>query len=212
MTPPLRPPVRLVPLIDQFDWGRERLVDRMTGPDSDAGGGTRIPVPALTDAEYLWEPVPGCWSIRRRSDGPGTGATMLAGAGEWGRDRAENPQPYPPPLTTIAWRLGHLSEMMALRADHMNGSHALRREDYRFTGYAGEAISAFRVAAASWREALISTDEGGLDTAGRSTYPYGSDPEDPFIGTAWWVNQELLHHGAEIALLRDLYRVMASPR
>jgi hypothetical protein len=22
----------------------------------------------------------------------------------------------------------------------------------------------------------------------------------------WWVNQELLHHGAEIGLLRDLYR------
>lgn len=23
----------------------------------------------LTDAEYLWEPAPGCWSLRRRSDG-----------------------------------------------------------------------------------------------------------------------------------------------
>jgi hypothetical protein len=41
---------------------------------------------------------------------------------------------------------------------------------------------------------------------GRSTYPNGSDPDDPFLHTAWWVNQELLHHGAEIALLRDLYR------
>jgi hypothetical protein len=41
---------------------------------------------------------------------------------------------------------------------------------------------------------------------GCSTYPDGSDPEDPFIETVWWVNQELLHHGAEIALLRDLYR------
>jgi len=26
----------------------------------------------------------------------------------------------------------------------------------------------------------------------------------------WWVNQEILHHGAEIALLRDLYRAMHS--
>ena len=32
------------------------------------------------------------------------------------------------------------------------------------------------------------------------------DPEDPFIEAVWWVNQELLHHGAEVALLRDLYR------
>jgi hypothetical protein len=42
--------------------------------------------------------------------------------------------------------------------------------------------------------------------AGCGTVPYGSDPEDLFIDTVWWVNQELLHHGAEIALLRDLYR------
>lgn len=40
--------------------------------------------------------------------------------------------------------------------------------------------------------------------------PHGSDPEDPFIDVVWWVDQELLHHGAEIALLRDLYR--ARPR
>jgi hypothetical protein len=133
----------------------------------------------------------------------------LAGAGEWGRDRADDPQPYPPPFTTIAWRLGHLSEMLALRADHMNGSHALMRDDYRFTGEASEAIDLFTVAAAAWRDALVSTDEDGLDAVGRSTYPYGSDPEDPFVETAWWVNQEVLHHGAEIALLRDLYRARA---
>ena len=36
--------------------------------------------------------------------------------------------------------------------------------------------------------------------------PNSSDPEDVFIDTVWWVNQEVLHHGAEIALLRDLYR------
>ena len=41
---------------------------------------------------------------------------------------------------------------------------------------------------------------------GHSTYPDGSDPEEPFLDIVWWVNQEVLHHGAEIALLRDLYR------
>lgn len=54
--------------------------------------------------------------------------------------------------------------------------------------------------------ALTSADAAALDQVGRSTYPNGSDPDDPFLDTAWWVNQELLHHGAEIALLRDLYR------
>ncbi|GHD55412.1 hypothetical protein GCM10010317_040550 [Streptomyces mirabilis] len=41
---------------------------------------------------------------------------------------------------------------------------------------------------------------------GYCTYPHGSDADEPFIDIVWWVNQELLHHGAEIALIRDLYR------
>lgn len=53
---------------------------------------------------------------------------------------------------------------------------------------------------------LTSADDAALDMVGRSSYPDGSDPDDSFIETIWWVNQELLHHGAEIALLRDLYR------
>ncbi|MEU2408614.1 DinB family protein, partial [Streptomyces rubiginosohelvolus] len=49
-----------------------------------------------------------------------------------------------------------------------------------------------------------------LDTVGYSTYPNGSDAEDLFVDIVWWVNQEVLHHGAEIALLRDLYRARPS--
>ncbi|MCZ9337237.1 DinB family protein, partial [Streptomyces sp. TRM76130] len=77
-----------------------------------------------TDAEYFWEPVPHCWSVRRRADGPGARAEFLAGAasGEWGRDAAPYPHPWPPPFTTLAWRLSHLAEMLALRADHTAGS------------------------------------------------------------------------------------------
>jgi hypothetical protein len=33
-----------------------------------------------------------------------------------------------------------------------------------------------------------------LDMVGRSIYPHGSDPDDPFIEIVWWVDQELLHH------------------
>ncbi len=199
-------PLRLVPLLAQFDWARERLADRMTGPGGDSGNGVRIEIPPMTDEEYLWEPVAGCWSIRLKAAGPGPRATMLVGAGEWGRDFAPYPQPWPPPFTTIAWRLGHLSETLALRADHMTGTHALTRDDYRFSGDAAGGIAAFQAGAEAWRSVLTGADETTLDASGRSTYPYGSDPEDAFIDTVWWVNQELLHHGAEIALLRDLYR------
>ncbi|MER6497995.1 DinB family protein [Streptomyces sp. NPDC001455] len=202
---PTTPP-RLVPLLEQFDFARRRLVDRLAGPRVDSGNGTAVAVAPMTDEEYLWEPVPGCWSLRRRSDGPGPTATLLAGAGEWGRDSADFPHPSPPPFTTLAWRLSHLGEMLTLRADHTNGTHTLARDDYRIVADAATAITDLDSAAAAWREALLDADDAALDTVGHSTYPYGSDPEDPFLETVWWVNQELLHHGAEIALLRDLYR------
>ncbi|HEY0869431.1 MAG TPA: DinB family protein [Acidothermaceae bacterium] len=199
-------PQRLVPLLAQFDFGRARLANRIAGPSVDSGDGSEVEVVAMTDDEYLWEPVPGCWSVRRRTGGPGSRATVLAGAGEWGRDAAPWPQPWPPPVTTIAWRLSHLSEMLTLRADYTNGSHALTRDAYRSCGAVAAAVTAFEDAGRAWREALLSCDDAALDTVGYSAYPYGSDSEEPFIEIAWWVNQEVLHHGAEIALLRDLYR------
>ncbi|MFG3116608.1 DinB family protein [Streptomyces sp. NPDC048197] len=199
-------PSRLSPLLDQFDFARQRLADRLTGPVMDSGDGTDTKVGPLTDEEYLWEPVPDCWSVRRRVAGPGPRATLLAGTGDWGRDAASYPHPWPPPVTTIAWRLSHLSEMLTLRADHTNGGHALTRDDYAVSGDAAGAVAALDAGAAAWRNALLSVDDAALDTTGYCTYPHGSDPEEPFIDIVWWVNQELLHHGAEVALLRDLYR------
>ncbi|WP_432102525.1 DinB family protein [Streptomyces sp. bgisy091] len=208
----MNPPARLIPLLKQFDWACERLTRRMAGPFVDSGNGTDVEAPALTDQEYLWEPVPECWSVRPHAAGPGPGAATLTGAGEWGRDTAPFPHPSPPPFTTLAWRLSHLSELLALRADHTAGSHSATRADYRVAGTAAEALAGFGSAAASWRAALLSADDAALDTVGYSTYPYGSDPEDAFLDVVWWVNQELLHHGAEIALLRDLYRVRGDRR
>lgn len=79
-------PPRMIPLLDQFAFTCERLTHRLVGPEMDSGDGENIAVSALTDDEYLWEPVPNSWTIRRREAGPGPGATVLAGAGEWGRD------------------------------------------------------------------------------------------------------------------------------
>ncbi|MFD8207698.1 DinB family protein [Streptomyces sp. NPDC059695] len=201
-------PERLVPLLDQFDFARKRLTDRMAGPLVDSGNGTDVEVGPMTDAEYLWEPVPGCWSVRRHAEGPGKGATLLVGAGAWGRDTTPPPHPAPPPFTTIAWRLSHLSEMLALRADHTDGSRTLTRDDHPVAGDVVTAVAAFDAAATAWREALLSVDDEALDTVGHCTYPHGSDAENPFLEIVWWVNQELLHHGAEIALLRDLHRTL----
>ena len=55
-----------------------------------------------------------------------------------------------------------------------------------------------------WHEAIAALDEDGL------TAPLGpkggSYAEDPMAGLIVHINREVMHHGAEIALLRDLYR------
>ncbi|MEZ4728248.1 MAG: hypothetical protein R3E79_14035 [Caldilineaceae bacterium] len=44
---------RLGLLTDQYDTSYAMVRDRLNG---------------LTDAEYFWEPVAGCWSVRRRAE------------------------------------------------------------------------------------------------------------------------------------------------
>ena len=65
----------------------------------------------LSEDEYLWEPVPGSWSVRPTPEGPQV-------------DRLE-PDPDPAPITTIVWRLG-TSPSSASRTTRP-GSSAARR-------------------------------------------------------------------------------------
>lgn len=55
-----------------------------------------------------------------------------------------------------------------------------------------------------WRDGLASmSDETLWQPLGPAAGPYA---DDPYVGLALHVRNELIHHGAEIALLRDLYR------
>ena len=119
---------RLKPLLEQYDWAAERLLTRLAGPTSNSGDDSDVDVPVLTDAEYLWEPVAACWSVRRRADGPGPGAIKLIGAGEWGRDGAPE-SPWPPPLTTIAWDVGGMAEEAVRLLAERYGSRDLPTRD-----------------------------------------------------------------------------------
>ena len=185
---------RIAPLLAQFDFGVESLLDRTQG---------------LTDEEYFWEPVPGCWNVRRRADFP---ETSMQGTGEWGLE-FERPEPDPPPFTTIAWRLAHLAGGMTMRADWTVGSKSVSFDDVEMSGSAADGIAALEQSAAAWREALTTaTTDEDLDQIGRSAFPWGLDPDMPFIEIVWWVNKELIHHGAEIALLRDLWQAQPNRR
>jgi len=70
---------------------------------------TSRPVKTRDLEEYFWEPVAGCWSLRRGADG----RYMLEG---------QRPEPAPPPFTTIAWRLAHVGALcLANRANAFFG-------------------------------------------------------------------------------------------
>jgi hypothetical protein len=101
---------RLGVLLDQLDCAREIAQARLDGLASPASLPEGAPLPPrkgdepLTDEEYLWEPAPGAWSIRRRGEAM---SPKPFGPGEWQIDDAPG-DPDPTPVTTIAWRLGHL--------------------------------------------------------------------------------------------------------
>ena len=41
-------PPRLTPLLEQFEWGCLRLLNRMTGPEVDSGNGAPVPASLMT--------------------------------------------------------------------------------------------------------------------------------------------------------------------
>jgi hypothetical protein len=68
------------------------------------------------------------------------------------------------------------------------------------------ALAGLWVTLDRWRASVAAMIDEQLDTVGFGQYPHGSDPEVPFITVIAEANLELIHHMAEIALLRDLDR------
>ncbi|RPK65858.1 DinB superfamily protein [Streptomyces sp. ADI96-02] len=117
------------------------------------------------------------------------------------------PEPDAVPVTTIAWRLGHLHYEFAGDWEWTFGE---RRQDPKqmvdFSPSAAVTLDRFWSVIDRWRADVGALTEAQLDTVGLSQYPYGSHGEDPFVAVLWGANLEFVHHMAEIALLRDLWR------
>ena len=155
----------------------------------------------LTDEEYLWEPGPGAWNLRPREQ---QRTSRGQGAGGWVWE-FEPRDPRPAPLRTIAWLMWHLSEMCLGRADWTNGEHRVLPDDVPCAPTADEAVAQLKDAFARWRSVFDDLDPGEYELVGRSQYPGGLDPDLPLRDILWWQNREIIHHTAEIGLLRDLY-------
>ena len=195
---------RLHILLGQLDAVWNMLEGRLTGRrmvDGDYEGEPGYLETTLTDEEYFWEPVPDCWSLRRRGE---SRSPNPRGTGEWLLDGG-HPDSNPPPFTTIAWRLCHICVSPLMRFEYTFGSHELTMERMVWPSSAKEAFHFLTETHQRWRETLEGVSADELDQVGRSQNPYGSDPEDRFVDLIAWVNTEFTHHAAEIACLRDLY-------
>lgn len=174
-------------LVEQIDWHwRHQLRARLEG---------------LTDEEYFWEPVAGCWSVRRRS---AAAPHPQPGSGEWTVDWAW-PTPDPAPVTTIAWRFAHvLVGVLGARIAAHFGGEAHDYATYAYPGTAVEALRRLDDLYARWIAGVSAWSDADLAVAVGDAEP----PEFAHLPRATLVlhiNRELIHHGAEIALLRDLY-------
>jgi DinB superfamily len=157
-------------------------------------------VEGLTDEEYLWEPAPGCWSIRPR--GTGTSPAPI-GTGDLQRDDAPD-DPDPAPVTTIAWRIAHVTvECLSMRTVGHFGGPPAHRETWEYTDRAEEALTQLDAAYDAWSAGVASLgDEGLARPVGPAEGPWA---ESPYADLVLHINRELIHHAAEICLLRDLY-------
>lgn len=147
----------------------------------------------LTDEEYLWEPVPGCWNVYQDE------------AGVWTWPKRRYPEPEPPPFTTIAWRMAHVAiEVFGVRASNHFGDGSYTAETATVPGSAKDAMALLTEQYEKWRDGVRSLGEEGL---ARPCGPAeGHFAEHPMAALIMHINREFLHHAAEIMLLRDLYR------
>ena len=163
-------------LRSQWDRSCERLLRRLDG---------------LTDDEYRWEPVAGCWNVRPSPASPGG----------WTVDYPDV-HPDPPPLTTIAWRMLHISDGNSIYWEHSFGPGIQNFWDLRVQGDAAGATEYLADSQRPIKATLAEIDDERL-----------SEMRPTHLGVEWPAHRvfavlidEQVHHGAEIALLRDLYR------
>jgi hypothetical protein len=185
----------------EIDWNAT-LLDQLRGHWTDL---LRPRLEGLTDEELRWEPVEGMWGVRHPGEST---APVQAGSGEWLADWAF-PEPTPPPITTIAWRLGHLTiGVFGMRNHHHFGGPLVDYADTEWWGTADAALAALDAGYERWVAGVASLGTAGLAEPIRPTE--GPWAEAPYAMLVTHIHREVIHHGAEIALLRDLYRDRAT--
>ncbi len=166
---------RIELLLVQLDEAYERLSRRLEG---------------LTDEEYLWQPVPGGWSIRRGEDG------------RWAADY-DFPDPVPAPFTSVSWRLLHIADCKIMYHDYAYGTAALSFPDLEAPRTSAAAIERLTEGQQLLRDDLTGlADDAALDADVGTNW----GETWPAWRIFWTMIEHDAWHGGEIGTMRDLYR------
>jgi hypothetical protein len=163
----------------------------------------RVRLAGIGDEEWFWRPVPDCWTVRSRAEAK----TQYAnGSGDWVVDY-DLPYPDPAPFTTIAWRVLHLALVIAGYLDVLGGYHGgVPWNEYEISNTAEAGIAFF---ASQMGRLLIAASEANAVTLERPvTIPWWGNQPATFRDVLLVLVDECIHHGAEVGVLRDLYRQM----
>ncbi|WP_042422463.1 DinB family protein [Streptacidiphilus anmyonensis] len=159
-----------------FDEVRDRFLARLEG---------------MTDAAYLWEPVPDCLSVSVGADGLSRADDRPEGS----TGRA--------PFATIAWRAWHIgSDCLRGYGRFFGEEPGTGAERQLWPATAKESIAALAEDFARFRAHVVSLGDVRLVAPmGPVAGPYA---EDSYLALTTHAIDECAHHGAEIALLLDL--------
>jgi hypothetical protein len=145
----------------------------------------------LADEELLWEPVEDSWNL----------VPDAAHPGGWTYPYDFDP-PHPHPVTSIGWRFVHLIGDNEIYMEHAFGPGLRNFPDLPVHGTADEVLADWensRRPVTAWLTSASDTDL--LEP--RPSHLGGSRTAGEVMAV---LLDEQIHHGAEIALLRDLYR------
>jgi hypothetical protein len=114
------------------------------------------------------------------------------------------PAPDPAPLTTIAWRLGHvIVGVLAMRNASHFGREPVDYFTFEYAETAAGALAQLDEELDRWLRGVESLGEAGLSRrCGEAEGPYA---DWSMAALVLHINRELIHHLSEICLLRDLF-------
>ena len=145
----------------------------------------------ITDKEFYWQPVPNSWTVRQNEDGV------------WILDYAE-PDPDPPPFTTIGWRLVHTAACKWMYYEYAFGAGVLSWDDLDIPGTAEGGIAWLEAGYQKLKSEIDDLSDDDLVEQRKTNW----GDEWPTWRIFWAMIYHDLHHGAEISCLRDLYEAM----